>query len=122
MEVQIRRLATDGREFPIGKGCHARALVWPGMGSIYRSMHHLVIPGSCMTDELVHANAEAAYFIVQGSGRVTDTGSGEPFALRSGKMVHLDAGTRYRFEADDGEPMIVIGGPCPPDPSLYGDQ
>jgi mannose-6-phosphate isomerase-like protein (cupin superfamily) len=119
MDIQIKRLAQDGVEFHIGDGCRAQALVSPGMGSIYRSMHHIEIPALHKTKELVHKDSEAAYFIVQGKGKATDVETGEEFAVQRGNMLLLDAGTRYCFEAFEGETMICIGGPCPPDHDLY---
>lgn len=119
MDIQIRNLELDAIEFDIGKGCLARALVYPGMGSIYRSMHYIEIPELLETHELFHSDSEAAYYITQGTGSIKDLSTEETFALRKGKMILLDAATRYRIEAEKGETMILIGGPCPPDPALY---
>lgn len=35
-------------------------------------------------------------------------------------MVHVRPGSRYRFAAG-ATATSIIGGPCPPDPALYGD-
>ncbi|MEH7253596.1 ectoine synthase [Neobacillus niacini] len=119
MEVQIKRLDQDGHDFDIGEGCRAQALVWPGMGSIYRSMNYLEVSESNKTREFIHNDSEATYFIAQGTGKVIDVDSGEMFEVKKGKMILLDSGTRYVFEANGGEKLICIGGPCPPDSALY---
>lgn len=119
MDVQIKRLNQDGHEFDIGEGCRGQALVWPGMGSIYRTMNYLEIPSKRKTKEFVHTDSEAAYFTVQGTGNIIDLDSGEAFELRRGKMILVEPGTRYQFEAEEGESLICVGGPCPPDNSLY---
>ncbi|MBM4764880.1 ectoine synthase [Bacillus sp. B15-48] len=119
MEIQIKRLDKDGHLFDIGVGCRARAIVWPGMGAIYRTMNYLEISGGHKTREIIHNDSEATYFIAQGTGKAIDVDSGKIFDVQKGKMLLLDQGTRYALEANEEETMICIGGPCPPDPALY---
>lgn len=90
----------------------AVAIAWPGTGSRFRSMHRLELGAGGRTVALRH-ESEAVYFVAAGSGRVSDS------PLKPHDMVYVPRRTSYRIEAD--EPMTVLGGPCPPDESLYGD-
>ncbi|MBM4765032.1 ectoine synthase [Bacillus sp. B15-48] len=121
MNISIQPLE-EAKEFDIGIGCRARAVVWPGMGSIYRTMNYIEINASHKTKELYHPDGEAAYFIRQGTGKVVDKESGEEFEINKGKMILLDAGTRYVLEAGTGTTLVCIGGPCPPDENLYNSD
>ncbi|HKP18749.1 MAG TPA: cupin domain-containing protein [Gaiellaceae bacterium] len=102
-----------GRELDIVEaGGSAVAIVWPGTGSSFRSMHRLELDAGGRTVELKH-ESEAVYFVVSGTGRVGE------HALRPHHMVYVARRTPYRIEAT--EPLVMVGGPCPPDPALYGE-
>ena len=109
-----------GPELDIVDGAgEARAIVWPGMGAQTRSLQRIWLKAAARTVELRHPG-EAAYYVVAGSGWVSDRSSGARLALREGSMFHVDGGTRYLAEAaDDG--MELVGGPAPADPALYQD-
>lgn len=116
--IRVVDAAVDCPEIPIVQGDgNAKAVIWPGTGAIHRSMHLVTLGAGARTVDLRH-DGDAAYYVIRGSGRVVALASGEAFALAEGGMVHIDAGDRYRLEADaDG--MTVVGGPCPADTSLY---
>jgi quercetin dioxygenase-like cupin family protein len=96
----------------IDQGGTAVAIAWPGTGSRFRSMHRLELDPGGRTVPLRH-ESEAVYFVASGSGRVGDG------PLHAHHMIYIPRRTPYRIEAD--EPMTLLGGPCPPDPALYGD-
>jgi quercetin dioxygenase-like cupin family protein len=93
-------------------GGRASAIIWPGMGSRWRSMHRIELDAGASTIALRH-EGEAVYCVASGRGRVGDL----PVQARS--MIFVPPGASYRIEAD--EPMLVCGGPCPPDGALYAD-
>ena len=114
-EIQVLS-AEGGPELPIVEGeGSARAIVWPGMGALHRSMHRIRLEAGSATVALTHP-ADAVYYVIAGEGAVTGPGGDEPLVV--GSMVHVDAGTGYAFRAGDGG-MDLIGGPCPADPALY---
>jgi quercetin dioxygenase-like cupin family protein len=91
----------------------ARALVWPEVGAALRSMHLIKLENGARTRRQLHPD-EAVYYVLAGSGSV----AGEQ--LEEGSMVHVAPGAAYVFEAGaDG--LELIGGPSPPDASLYED-
>ena len=96
-------------------GGHAVAIVWPGMGGQYRSLHKIWLERGASTIRMKHAS-EAVYYVARGSVTVVDsTSRGD---AEEGAMVFLEPLTDYAFTAlDDG--VELVGGPCPPDPSLY---
>jgi quercetin dioxygenase-like cupin family protein len=89
----------------------ARALVWPGIGAQLRSMHLIELEPGGRTWPQCH-DAEAVYYVIAGGGGV---GTDE---LEEGSMIHVAPGTEYVLEAG-AEGMQLVGGPSPPDGSLY---
>lgn len=89
--------------------------VWPGIGAEHRSIIRCRLEAASRTSLLRHPS-DAVYYVASGSGTVDD-GEGASDALREGSVVHVDAGTGYRFSAGAGG-MTVLGGPCPADPAL----
>lgn len=93
----------------IASGGTASAVVWPGMGSRFRSMHRIELEPGGSTIPLRH-DGEAVYCVASGRGRA----GGVAVSPRS--MIFVAPRTTYAIEAD--EAMLVCGGPCPPDDSL----
>jgi quercetin dioxygenase-like cupin family protein len=119
--------ATQTRVFTLDDSCpplpliegagRAVALVWPGVGAHQRSMHHLALqPGDRSVTQ--RHDQEAVYYVKTGGGSVRDPDAGTSERLVEGAMIHIEPGTRYRFEAG-GTGLELLGGPCPPDPALY---
>lgn len=97
-------------------GGEARAVIWPGTGARLRTMHRISLANGGRTVALRHPS-EAVYYVISGGGRVREAGGGG-HEVREGSMVLVEAGTTYVFESGpDGAELV--GGPCPPDPSLY---
>ena len=114
-EIEAPKVAIVREETPIDvveRGGRAGAVIWPGMGSKARTMHRIELEAGGATRPLRH-EGEAVYFVAEGSGRV----AGLP--VRRHHMVYVPRRSAYTFEAD--EPMLLWGGPCPPDESLYGE-
>jgi quercetin dioxygenase-like cupin family protein len=111
---KVQVLGPDGPELPVVEsGGSARALVWPGVGARLRSMHLITLEPGGRTRPQRH-DAEAVYYVIEGDGRVL--GAAQP--LEEGSMIHIAPGSEYVLEAG-GDGMQVIGGPSPPDASLY---
>ena len=98
----------------------ARSIVWPGMGATLRSMHKISLQARGRTKNLCH-HAEAVYYVMVGKVEVVDLTDGSKQPLIEGSMVHVEAGTEYRFEAG-ASGANILGGPCPADPNLYSDD
>lgn len=119
--VQVVRGSAEPVPLPlIASGGEALAVVWPGVGSQHRSLHRLLLEPGGRTIDLQHPS-ESVYYVRTGSATVTDADGGDRHALVEGSMVHVDPSTAHSFEAGEGGAEIV-GGPCPPDPSIYESQ
>ena len=116
--VCVFGLEPDSPELPIVEGeGKAHAIVWPGVGAEIRSMHRFSLGAGARTTELCHP-MEAVYYIISGSGSVTDPAEPTDESLVEGSMIFVEPSTAYVIQA--GEAGIeVLGGPCPPDPSMY---
>jgi quercetin dioxygenase-like cupin family protein len=117
--VQVLPLRGAGPSLPVlaGDGS-ARAVIWPGTGAAARSIHLIQLAPSSGTVRLQHPG-ESVYYVLDGSGTVAGDGPAGTTALVPGSMVHVGPGTGYRFSAGPGG-LEIFGGPCPPDPALYG--
>lgn len=112
------KAATPGPQLPIVEhGGSARAVVWPGVGSQYRSMHLITLDAGGRTVELAHGS-ECVYHVSSGEGTMEESDGGENHEVITGSMLFIEPDTRYRFVAGPNG-AVLIGGPCPPDPGLY---
>ena len=116
--VRVIDSAADWPEIPIldGEG-NAKVVMWPGNGARFRSFHLISMNEGVSTSKLSHAS-DCVYYVIGGAGAVVDVGTGEHSPLVEGSMIHIDAGDRYCLTASVGG-LRVIGGPCPPDETLY---
>lgn len=116
--AQVLRVEPDGRPLAIIEGGgDARAVVWPGMGARHRSMHYLALPAGARTRPLRHAHAEAVYYIIRGEGEMEDLDARSVHPVGPGAFVFVTVACRYRITARTA--LTCVGGPCPPDPTLY---
>lgn len=117
-EVSVVRGSGQLPTLPLvrGRGT-ARALVWPGMGARCRSLHHIQLEPGSRTIDFRH-EGEAVYYVLSGAAIVTDVENERGAEASAGSVIHVEPSTLYFIAADGGETTIV-GGPCPPDPSLY---
>jgi quercetin dioxygenase-like cupin family protein len=74
-------------------------------------MHRIELEPGGQTMPLRHGS-EAVYLVAEGAGRVGE------LRVDRHEMVYVPKGSSYRFVA--AAAMTIYGGPCPPDPSLYG--
>jgi mannose-6-phosphate isomerase-like protein (cupin superfamily) len=110
--------ADEGPSLAIVEGDgSAHAIIWPGMGAAMRSLHRIALEPGARTIEMRH-EGEAVYFVREGEVTVEDGDAGESHVVPSGRMFLVDPGTRYAIHAN-GDRVEVVGGPSPPDPSLY---
>jgi quercetin dioxygenase-like cupin family protein len=111
----VQVLGPDGPAIDLVEGeGSARALVWPEIGAAFRSMHLISLGAGARTHRQRHSD-EAVYYVLGGSGTV----AGEQ--LEEGSFVHAGPGAEYVFEAGP-EGLELIGGPSPPDSSLYDED
>ena len=117
---QVRVLTLDAKcpAVPIVRhGGTASAVVWPGSGARFRTMHHIELEPNGQTIRLRH-DGEAVYYVRQGTGHVSDETEGSSSDIAEGSIVFVEPGTPYQFTAASSG-MILLGGPCPADPALY---
>lgn len=119
--VRVIDSAVDCPDIPlVVDGGNAKVVVWPGNGARHRTFQLLRLDAGGKTILLEHPS-DAVYYVVSGSGAVFDTETGAPQPLGEGSMIHVDAGSAYRFQADAASHMTILGGPCPADERLYAN-
>jgi mannose-6-phosphate isomerase-like protein (cupin superfamily) len=101
----------------VAGGGSAVALAWPGSGSRFRAMHRIELDEGGETVALRH-ESEAVYFVAEGAAAIRDLHAGETRDLPTHAMVYVPRRTGYALAARGA--TMLYGGPCPPDPSLYG--
>ena len=117
---KVQVVAVDDRcpILPIVEGDGAaRAVIWPGMGAEARSMHRITLNPGARTERLRHP-MEAVYYVISGVASVHDGANGTSEQLRPGSMAFVEPNTVYVLSAGR-ERVDLVGGPCPPDRSLY---
>jgi len=120
-KVRVIDSAGECPELPIvvGPGS-AKAVIWPGNGAKWRSFNIVDLECGSRTVDLQHPS-DCVYYVDRGAGIISDLSNGETVVLEEGTMLHIDKGDRYRIEATAGDGLLLIGGPCPADQSLYAD-
>lgn len=117
--VRVIDSAAETQEIALVEGDgNAKVVLWPGNGGQFRSFQLLTLGRGSQTIVMNHAS-DCVYYVIEGSGSVIDLGSEQVSPLAEGSMIHIDSGDSYRLRADSGDPMRVLGGPCPPDQALY---
>jgi len=120
LEIRVLRSGADGVALPLVEGPgRMDALVWTGMGAVHRAMHRTALERGGRTVRLHHRGSEAVYFVVRGNGLAVEGDRTTAHQLRAGMMFHVATGTPYLIQAAT-EPLVCVGGPCPPDEDLYG--
>ena len=116
------RVIDSNKECPsisiiLGEGS-AKVIAWPGNGARYRTFHLLTLKDGSRTIALNHPT-DSVYYVVGGSGIVTDLNLNVVTPLEEGCMIHIDRSDAYEFEAKGPGGMKLLGGPCPADDRLY---
>jgi mannose-6-phosphate isomerase-like protein (cupin superfamily) len=116
--VRVIDSAAGCPEIPIVEGeGNAKVVLSPHNGGKFRSFQFILLHSNARTICLRHAS-NCVYYVIEGAGCIVDEADGLRIDLAEGHMLHIDAGDSYRIEAG-GEGIKVVGGPCPPDDSLY---
>jgi mannose-6-phosphate isomerase-like protein (cupin superfamily) len=116
--VRVIDSAVGCPEIPIVEGeGNAKVVLSPHNGATFRSFQLVTLNENARTIGLCHAS-NCVYYVIEGAGAIVDAAAGARIDLAEGHMVHIDAGDSYRIEAGSAG-IKVLGGPCPPDPSLY---
>jgi len=109
-QVRVIDSAVGCPEIPIVEGQgNAKVVLSPHNSSTFRSFQLVSLKQHARTIGLKHAS-NCVYYVIEGAGAVVDTVAGSRVDLAEGSMVHIEAGAAG---------IKVIGGPCPPDETLY---
>jgi quercetin dioxygenase-like cupin family protein len=104
----------DGAPLPmIAK--RAKLVVWPGTGSRTANMNYVDMDAGEANVPHAHMESEDTIFIVRGSGTAHDIDNDVRLPIRAGQVVHVPAGVVHAVIADQGDGIVSVGGPSPPD-------
>jgi quercetin dioxygenase-like cupin family protein len=93
----------------------ARLVVWLGADAVTANMNYVVLEPGERNKEHVHRYSEDTIHILEGRGTAENVSTGERFDIGPGDTVHIEIGTWHAVEADRGERVVSVGGPCPAD-------
>ncbi len=96
----------------------ARLVIWPGVGAEYANLNYVAMQVDEANTPHAHATSEDTIFILEGRGSVDDLTNGVRLTFQAGDVVHVPPGVRHAVRADQQEPVVSCGGPCPPDQAL----
>lgn len=93
----------------------ARLVVWPGVGAETANMNFVrMAPGEANIPHS-HATSEDTIFILEGEGTIEDFDHGRRHRFEAGQVIHIPPGIKHAVYADQGSPVVSVGGPCPAD-------
>jgi len=96
----------------------ARLVVWLGRGMRTANMNYVVLEPGERNREHVHKVSEDTIHILEGHGTAENVTTGERIAFGPGDTVHIEIGFWHAVEADRGERVVSVGGPCPADTDM----
>lgn len=114
--VQVLDFADGEQPAILADAGEALTAVGPHMGARHRTMCRVTLPSGQSTAPIGHAS-EAVWYVSSGTGSALPADD-EALALEPGAMIHAAPGARYVLRAEGQEPMVLFGGPSPPDPGL----
>jgi len=119
MAIRILKLNKDYVLIPLIKGGMAKAIIWPGMGAKFASMHYVEMKPGEENILHMHEYSEDVFYVVQGRGVVVDGNTGKEYPFEKGNFVYVEPGTIHAVKSFGPENFISVGGPAPPDTDLY---
>jgi quercetin dioxygenase-like cupin family protein len=93
----------------------ARMVVWYGAGALTANMNYVVLEPGERNREHQHRYSEDTIFIIDGHGTLEDITNGRNLPFGPGDTVTIPPGVVHAVNADRGERIVSVGGPCPAD-------
>jgi quercetin dioxygenase-like cupin family protein len=113
-EVRLFHRDRPSRRMPMISS-DARLVVWPGVGAQTANMNYVRLAPGEQNVPHAHAESEDTIVILSGHGSVDDLSGGATLSFHAGDVIHVPAGVEHCVNADRGEWVESVGGPCPPD-------
>jgi quercetin dioxygenase-like cupin family protein len=125
MAIKVLHVDRDGADMPgdmaLPEGSLVRMMVWPGMGAKKGVLHFVKYAAGHTSVAHQHPDAEDIGYIIEGSGFILEHGpDGEEIArhpFEAGSVLYVEPGTMHSHMATT--PLVMVGGPCPPDEAFY---
>lgn len=119
MPIRILRADREFVPLPGAAGEESRAIVWPGMGARAGTIHFTTVQPGHSTQPRRFPNSELSFYAMQGRGKITDLDLFSEHPFDTMDMAHVLPGVLHQVANRGTDPLIIIGGPCPPEPALY---
>lgn len=120
MSIKILKPEKDFVTLPFVDGSQgvAKAIIWPGMGAKFGSMHYFVMPPGEKNVPHSHETMEDMFYVVQGKGYIID-GDNKKHYFTKGDFVYVPPKCIHAVVSEGPEDFISVGGPTPPDAEMY---
>nr|WP_275411275.1 cupin domain-containing protein [Bacillus sp. B15-48] len=96
----------------------ARLIVGPHNGSITATLNYVQMQPGEQNQPHSHAESEDTIFLLAGKGKAVDFTNDKEYDIEAGCVIHVPIGLKHTIKSTGEEPMISVGGPCPPDYNL----
>ena len=113
MPIQVFESERDGKRIALGPGVEATVVVDGAAGAKHAVMVRLRLDAGRGYVSTVPAEAEDAWYVIEGRGTVVDLATGHNEAVQPGCVIAIEPASRVAVRAGAG-PMLLVGGPTPP--------
>ncbi len=113
MPIQVFESERDGTRIALGPGVEATVVVDGAAGAKHAVMMRLRLEAGRGYVSTVPAEAEDAWYVIQGRGTAVDLVTGRTEAVEPGCVIAVEPASRVAIRAGAG-PMLLVGGPTPP--------
>jgi quercetin dioxygenase-like cupin family protein len=124
MGINIYDTERDGSVMPTGPalpaGSTVKMMVWPGSGASTASLHFVRCDAGFAGAAHVHEAADDIGYVIEGEGFMIEWEDGAEVArypFKAGDVLHVPPGVWHSHIAVT--PLVIVGGPQPPDPEAY---
>ncbi len=124
MAIKVLDVERDGSVMPNGpalpEGSTVKMMVWPGIGASRASLHFVKCDAGFEGTPHEHADGDDIGYVIEGEGFMIEWSDGVEVArhpFKAGDILYVEPGTVHSHVATT--PLVIVGGPCPPDPEAY---
>ncbi len=113
MGIQVFDIEEDCVRLPLISD-DARFVIGPHSGSDRATLNYVILKPGEENQPHDHPYSEDTIFCLQGEGEAVDVTNEVTKSVEANCVIHVPPGVEHTVRSTGDEPMVSIGGPCPP--------